>query len=554
MFSLVVGFIAIIVLIAGPFFFKIPTGLQFLIRASCVPVAIMAFVFGTSYSIAADKSGVVVRHVGPNLPIGNIIATHGEQGTQAEILGPGWHFGYWPFIYEVEEVPTLTIKQGQIGFVNAKDGKALPDGVIFAEPWESPQDMLNPVNFLAGHGQRGPQMSILPPGTYRYNPYLHEVSLIDPVNIAPGTVGVIKSNTGEIVGRTESADSVNGVMLVADGQRGIWKKPLTPGSYYLNTIAQQVTTVKTTNRVYTYQAAIARTANNAGNQKSSSGATNQDWSITVRSKDGFNFPIDVRVSCAVTAQDAPYLVAMLGNPDQVVKDTQEDEELEVMEAKVILPTVRAVFRNVAENMNALEFVNARSKVEAAATEAVRAELIKSRVILHEVFIGNIHMDATDAGRKLMETQTEKELASNQQILYSQQQAAEVKRAELVKAQSEADRQKDLVQAQFEIQINESRAKAAVAAARGEAEASVARAEGESKAQVLLGKGRAEAYKAMVESLGANQFTQLESLKAIAEGKILPGVITPQILMTGASSPMDALGATMLRNQTNAAKP
>jgi regulator of protease activity HflC (stomatin/prohibitin superfamily) len=274
----------------------------------------------------------------------------------------------------------------------------------------------------------------------------------------------------------------------------------------------------------------------------------------VRSKDGFNFPIDVRVSCAVTAQDAPFLVAMLGDPDKVMHDSQEDEELEILEAKIILPTVRAIFRNVAESMNALEFVNARSKVESVASESVRRELAKSRIILHEVFIGNIHMDATEQGRKLMETQTEKELASNQQILYAQQQAAETKRAELVKAQSEADRQKDLVQAQFEIQISESRAKAAVASAKGDAEASVARAEGDSKAQVLLGKGRAEAYKAMVESLGANQFTQLESIKAIAEGKIAPGVITPQILMTGGQSSLDALSATMLQNQSGKSKP
>ena len=506
--------------------------------------------FSSGYEIGSEKIGVVVRHVGENLPAGKIIAMNGEQGTQAEILGPGWHFGYWPVVYSVFDSPVMNISQGKIGFVTALDGKELAPGSIYADPWDSPVDMLNPVSFLKGHGQRGPQITILPPGSYRYNPALHKIDVIEAVTVDPGCVSVIKSNTGNIVTNIENGgDSVNGVMLVNEGYRGIWKKPLTPGSYYLNTKAYNLVTVKTTNRIYTYQAANLRQSDGSvSKKKQDQNNQNSDWSISVRSKDGFNFPIDVRVSCSVSAQDAPYLVALLGDPDSVVRDDQEDEKLEVLESKIVLPTIRSVLRNVAENMNALEFVNSRSKVASIAGDSVRKEFAKSRVILHEVFIGNIHMDATEQGRKLMDTQTEKEVALNQLGLFTQQQLAEGKRAEFVKAKAEADKQEALVDSQFKISISENAAKSEIAKAKGEAIAEVERAKGNAEAQAVIGEGRAKGYEAMVKSLGQTTFAQLESIRAIADGKIMPGVITPQILINGNGTATDALTATMLRSQ------
>jgi hypothetical protein len=35
------------------------------------------------------------------LPTGQIIARAGEMGPRAEILGPGWHFGFYPFTCQV---------------------------------------------------------------------------------------------------------------------------------------------------------------------------------------------------------------------------------------------------------------------------------------------------------------------------------------------------------------------------------------------------------------------------------------------------------------------
>jgi regulator of protease activity HflC (stomatin/prohibitin superfamily) len=493
---------------------------------------IIGLAIGSSVVVPADMTGLVIKHFGKPLPAGHIVARTGEQGPQSEMLGPGWHFFYIPLLYEVKLVPVALIEHGKLGFVTARDGAPLPDGETFAAAWASASDMLNPTVFLEKGGQRGPQITVLTPGTWRYNPFLHDVQKIEVLTVPPGSVAVITSRTGPLPKPGPETELVNGVPLVEQNQRGIWREPLKPGAYYINTQAHSPTIIKTTQRIYTYQQAVARQA-----QKAAQGG--QDWSVTVRSKDGFSFPIDVRLACAVEAKNAPWLVALLGDPDQRRKDEQEDEDLEILEAKIILPSVRAVFRNVAENMSALEFVNARSQMEKVANDRLKPELAKAHITCDGVFLGNIHLDATEAGRRLIATQTDREVAVNEQTLFAEQKKAQEARAAFVKAQEEAEQQRNLAKAIYEVQVKEQGAKARAAEAKGEADY-----------QTITGDGRAKAYDAMVKALGRDQVAQIELLKIIAEGKVQ---IAPQVMVNGGAGAgsMDALMGTMLRQ---AAKP
>lgn len=514
-------------------------------RGALVMLAGSLFVFGlvigSSVVIDQDEVGIVHKQFfGKPLPTGQIIARDGEMGPQAEILGPGWHFGYYPFSYTVRIDHVITIPSGQVGFVTARDGQPLPENEMFAPAWASAQEMLNPVTFFAKDGRRGPQTTILTPGTYRYNTALHEVTAIPALQVEAGTVVVIKSNSGLRAGTGDpKGDVVNGVPLVPRDHIGVWAEPLTPGGYYLNTKAYIPTVVKTTQRTYTYQASQA-TASTQALAKTAAAGGNNDWSVSVRSKDGFSFPVDVRVACAVEAKNAPYLVALLGNPDAVVQDEQEDEKLEVLEARIILPAIRAIFRNVAETMNALEFVNRRSEIEALVMQRITAELARYRVTCDGVYVGNIHLDASEAGRKLIMTQTEREVAVNQQKLFDQQRQAEVSRAQFVRAQEEAEQQRQLAAAEYKVRVEGENAKSQVARAKGEAES-----------QIIIGEGRAKAYKLLVETLGQQQVAQLELLKLVVEGKVQ---ITPQVMISGSNGGgvMDALAGTILRQSVSSA--
>ena len=85
------------------------------------------------------------------------------------------------------------------------------------------------------------------------------------------------------------ATSVNQVQtkdrLVEVGQRGIWKKPLGEGQYYLHTKAYEVTMIDTR------QATISYTP-----EKDKPGTAEAISPMTVRSIDGFTFPVDIRVT------------------------------------------------------------------------------------------------------------------------------------------------------------------------------------------------------------------------------------------------------------------
>ena len=497
-------------------------------------LGVTAFVIASAVYVASDQTGVVVRTLGDELPAGHIVAVSGEKGPQAKVLGPGWHFGYWPWSYEVEKVGTVLVPNGQIGVVTALDGKVLPGGSVFAPAWKSADDMLDATKFLAdGTGYRGPQLTILTPGNYRINPRLFKVEMRPVTLVAAGEVAVVKANAGDIYTGTEKI-SVNGVDIVPQSYRGIWRQPLLPGAYNLHPEAFQVIKVKTTQRVYTYQA-VGHVSNSGSGRRGGNSQT-VDYSISVRSKDGFTFPVDVRLSLSVAAENAPYLVALLGDPDRVVKDAQEDDELEILEARLVLPTARAALRNVAETLGALEYVASRSRVETMTGKLVESEFKPYKLTFLGAFIGAIGLDATEAGQKLLLTQTDKEVASNQRATYQQQQQAEVARQQFIRSREEAEQQKQLVDAEFAVKTAGERAKAQIESAKGDAE------------QIrITAEARKQSYDLLASAIGKEGVTLLESLRLVKEGEIR---ITPEVLVQGGgeNAMNDALAATILRQQ------
>ena len=78
--------------------------------------------------ISNDYVGIVEKlwSAGGSVPEGRIIALNGEAGYQAELLRGGMHFGLWRWQYRVHKVRLVTISQGKIGYVYARDGEPLP--------------------------------------------------------------------------------------------------------------------------------------------------------------------------------------------------------------------------------------------------------------------------------------------------------------------------------------------------------------------------------------------------------------------------------------------
>src|SRR5687767_6789218 len=73
------------------------------------------------------RVGIIEKLWAPrgSLAEGRIIARGGEAGFQARVLRGGMHVGYPFWMYRVHTEPLVTIAEGRIGYVYARDGEPL---------------------------------------------------------------------------------------------------------------------------------------------------------------------------------------------------------------------------------------------------------------------------------------------------------------------------------------------------------------------------------------------------------------------------------------------
>jgi uncharacterized membrane protein YqiK len=95
------------------------------------------------------------------------IALAGEAGFQPRLLRGGLHW-LMPLQYRLHIVPLVTIPQGKIGYVFARDGRPLEPTQALASNIAA-HDFEDVRGFLESRGQRGPQRQILREGTYAIN-------------------------------------------------------------------------------------------------------------------------------------------------------------------------------------------------------------------------------------------------------------------------------------------------------------------------------------------------------------------------------------------------
>lgn len=128
---------------------------------------VLVLLSGIRY-IPNDRVGIVEKRwsLAGSVKSG-FIALGGEAGFQPEVLRGGLHYRM-PLQYRVHKMALVTIPQGRIGYVFARDGRALAATQTLAanSPATNFQDVRS---FLASGGQRGPQRTVLREGTYAIN-------------------------------------------------------------------------------------------------------------------------------------------------------------------------------------------------------------------------------------------------------------------------------------------------------------------------------------------------------------------------------------------------
>jgi uncharacterized membrane protein YqiK len=229
--------------------------------------------------IGPDELGVVEAVDGEPLPPGRIFAPDraqnahnnfqdpiafieqgGVKGIQMRTLPPGlWPIH--PYLFRVSLAKASVVPQGCVGVVTAADGAQLDPGRLLAKAIEGHRNFQDAEQFIYAGGQRGPQVEILTPGTYRIliasntqeagriNPGLFTVELFRAVVINENQVGLVDALDGTPLNpRDYVAAPVDGHsnfqngdnFIKRGGQRGPQKDLLLPGTYYINPLLFKV--------------------------------------------------------------------------------------------------------------------------------------------------------------------------------------------------------------------------------------------------------------------------------------------------------------------------
>lgn len=538
-----------------------------------------------------------------SLPDGKILATKGEAGFQARTLAPGLYWFMWPWQFGVQMVPFTIIPEGKIGLVLSKDGAEIPTGRILARKVES-DNFQDAIKFLENGGQRGRQTAYITAGSYRLNSFLYDITITDQSIIHENMLGIVTTMDGEPIpsgriagkeieghnnfqdidtflikggcrglqpqmvlagsyyinpwavqleempmtdvpigyvgvvisyigddGKDMTGDSFKHGNIVSKGFRGVWMEPLGPGKYPLNKYTMKLELVPTTNLVL-----------NWANARSESHALDKNLStITVRSKDGFPFNLDVAQIIHIPANEAPKVIARFGSMNNLV-------------SQVLEPTIGNYFRNSAQDSDVISFLSTRKERQESAKSHIGKVLEEYNVNAVDTLIGDIVPPEA-----LMKTLTDRKIAQEEEKTYETQRMAQEKRQGMEKETAIADMQKEIVKAQQSVEIAQRTADATVKKAEGDATSlklnvnaeseaiklraaaqaestklnAIAEAEriaktGNAEAEKILsiGKSTAEAYELQVRAMGGDNFTRYKITEEIGRGniKIIPDII------------------------------
>src|SRR2546428_10842275 len=222
-------------------------------------VVALAFFLKGLYLIRAGEGVVLGKRLGGRkTPPGQVIARHGETGTQAAGLSPGL-YRRMPGVCSMRRSKVVQVGETEIATVEAIDGRPLPKGRLLGDEVECNQ-FQDGEAFLDNGGFKGPQVAIIRPGTYRINPFLFYVAKQPATEVASGKVGVVTAQDGQPlpprfivapqpdVSPTKAHPSARAHNFFQDGQafldsggfRGPQLDTLQPGRYYINPTLFQV--------------------------------------------------------------------------------------------------------------------------------------------------------------------------------------------------------------------------------------------------------------------------------------------------------------------------
>jgi regulator of protease activity HflC (stomatin/prohibitin superfamily) len=314
--------------------------------------------------VAPDEALVVINKFGEALPEGMVVVPADDnhyKGVEEEVRGPGRYF-LDPVQYDWKIVKQIEIPAGDptkwawdsLGLLTTPDAAPMVGVVTLKQGKSSAGD-----SEVVAAGYKGIQRDVLTPGTYKINPYLCDVKMEPAVVVPAGSVGVMTHLVGPTPASTEPAGTAEARLVEDPAYRGILKQVLQPGIYYLNPRVVHVTVVP----VGYDQITLQHDTNN---------------SIQFTSNDAYQVECDLTVVWGRTPDDAPSIVANIGNVDKV-------------EQYVIGPAMKAACQNEGGKFTAKELIqgNTRSRFQDELTDSLNRDTAGRHVHVLLALVRNV---------------------------------------------------------------------------------------------------------------------------------------------------------------------
>jgi len=364
--------------------------------------------------------------------------------------------------------PDQTIAVDSIGVVTIHDGPSLPPGEIIAPDCGNAADdphyhnnYQDPEAFLRSGGRRGRQYTTLTDGTYFINRWFATVDLKPKTVVPIGYVGVVVSYIGR-AGHDLSGTTFRHGERVAEGERGVWEKPLGPGKYPFNTYAGNLILVPTTNFVLHWVTGKTEAHRYDESLKS----------IDLVTRDAYEPLLPLSVVVHIDYQKAPGVIQRFGDVKKLITQTLD-------------PMLSAYFRDVAHKKTMLQLLQERDLIQQESRAELRSKFGQFDIECVDVLIGKPTTAEADGKiETLLEQLRQRQLSMEQIETYERQRAAAEKLKTLNEAQAIANKQTDLTNSQIQVRIIENQGEADLARARKQAEQTVVTAQADNQKRIL----------------------------------------------------------------------
>lgn len=413
-------------------------------------IVLGGFVLSGLIVVENRKAAVLIRKTGDDLKGDAVLATAEQKGIQADLLPEGWHWRN-PYTWDYVTVDQVEIPPGRVGIQVRTFGDPLPDNAV-----------------LAGPNQRGVLPEVLGPGRYVINPFAYRVVLSDAVTIHSGHVGVVTRVSGK--------DPKNpNEFLVEEGERGIQKVTLGPGTYNVNPYERRITPIDLRSHRFDMTA---------------------EKIIRFPSLDGFDITMEGTIEWFIDSQRAAEVFVKYVDTRDVITCVTED---------IILPNARAYSRIEGSKHLARDFIGGitREKFQEQFLAGVKKSCASQGILIQSALIRQIAppdaiakpikdreiaIRMSDMYEQQKERERQQKLLSMEEKMKERKTQTTLAEADASVAITKATQEKEVavIQAERELEV----AKLQLQAAQNQAEAVVAG--GKAKADVIVFKNAAEA--------------------------------------------------------------